>query len=86
MKQLLIAAFAVIFGAGMLQAAVIDVTSITGMWGNVQGAPATNAGQSGYRFTASSTPFTAVSSPFQLGVFTHNNFPIYAPSITGAFH
>jgi hypothetical protein len=51
------------------------------------GAPATSAGQSGYTFVGVAPP---TQGPFQedevfdLGTFTHNNFPIFAPSITSA--
>ena len=40
--------------------------------------------QSGYDFLAVTTPFDAVvdGSAFALGTFTHNNYPVYAPSLT----
>jgi hypothetical protein len=54
------------------------------------GEPATDAGQSGYRFAAASTPVNTTvvvdgaSATFNLGTFTHFNNPIFAPSITSA--
>ena len=51
-------------------------------WGN----PASNAGQSSYVFEASSDINVNVppDSLVTLGTFTHNNNPVYAPSITAA--
>lgn len=52
------------------------------------GAPATNAGQSGYEFESVFTPFDAEpdGNVFALGDFTHANNPIYAggQGISGA--
>jgi hypothetical protein len=53
--------------------------STTASWG----APATGNGQSSYNFTREPTPF--VIDPFvefDIGVFTHQNQPIFPPSIT----
>ena len=78
-------------------AATVVVDSITGTWDNVTGATVSGAGtdtiswgtstgegQSQYVFDATAVPITDPTSPFQLGTFTHNNNPIFPPSITGA--
>ena len=78
-------------------AATVVVDSITGTWDNVTGATVSGAGtdtiswgtstgegQSSYVFDATAVPITDPSSPFQVGTLTHNNFPIFPPSITGA--
>jgi hypothetical protein len=85
--------------AGAALATTVNVSSITGTWGNVTGAAATGVGtstiswgtpavsggqQSSYVFDAAITPINDASSPFFIGNFTHNNYPIFAPSITGA--
>ncbi len=51
------------------------------------GTPASGSGQSGYKFDGIAPPAQGPFSAgvvFDLGTFTHFNFPIYAPSITGA--
>jgi len=45
------------------------------------GIPA-DVSSSGYDFTAAPSPQADVGSPFHLGDFTHQNFPIYAPLLT----
>lgn len=48
------------------------------------GQPASSSGQSGYDFQASSD-FSATVPPggeFELGEFTHRNYPVYAPVVT----
>ena len=79
-------------------AASITVTDITGTWGNATGAavtgdgtdtiswgsPATSDGASSYNFEAANVPIVDPGSPFVIGDFTHNNFPVFPPSITGA--
>lgn len=93
-------AIAVCAFAVSASAATINVTGITGTWENVQGGgssvngegtsnlrfgdPATSAGQSGYDFVAQAVPFAPASNPFDIGVFSHLNFPVFPPSITGA--
>jgi len=99
MRNLMIAALAALsMGAISASAATVTVTSIEGTWDNVQGAtatgtgtssiswgsPASDDGQSSYSFDAAGVPIVNPGSPFLLGDFTHNNFPIFAPSITGA--
>ena len=48
------------------------------------GEPAGGGGQSGYDWSSTPTPFDVVadSGPFSLGVFVHQNFPIFAPVLT----
>lgn len=41
-------------------------------------------GKSGYNFTGLTVDAPLDGSSFLLGTFTHNNFPIFPPSITGA--
>lgn len=68
-------------GATGASATGIGTGSIT--WGT----PASGAGQSGYDFTNPSPLPTGIvpdGASFDLGAFTHNNNPIFAPSITGA--
>ncbi len=54
------------------------------------GDPATDAGQSGYDFDAAVTPFGIDVNPgdlsdlFTLGLFTHLNNPIFAPTLSSA--
>lgn len=51
------------------------------------GIPTTTGGpQSGYVFAGAAPPAFPVvaNTPFQLGTFTHNNNPIFAPSLTAA--
>ncbi|WP_414575401.1 THxN family PEP-CTERM protein [Anabaena sp. CCY 9402-a] len=60
---------------------VNGINTNTVSWGD----PATNSGQSSYVFNGENT-FTAPidGTDFLLGTFTHNNFPVFPPSITGA--
>lgn len=97
-------AVALAVSAVSVSAATVNISSVIGTWSDVDpnntvglsgvgtsaihwGTPATNAGQSGYSFTGLA-PQANVSSPFDVGVFTHNNFPISASptpsSISGA--
>lgn len=48
------------------------------------GQPASSSGQSGYDFQASSDFATDVppGGEFELGVFTHRNYPVYEPVVT----
>ena len=39
---------------------------------------------SSYDFDAAATPIDDAASPFYVGDFTHNNNPIYPPSLTSA--
>lgn len=56
-----------------------DTGSTTATWGTA----ATSGGRSSYNFTAEPTPFNIpVDTVFDLGTFTHRNFPIFPPSIT----
>jgi hypothetical protein len=48
------------------------------------GVPATNDGQSSYNFTGLSNGSLTVGQAFDFGTFTHNNFPIFAPSLESA--
>lgn len=64
-------------------------TTATGLGTNTisWGQPVTNAGQSRYTFDGAAPPQQGPFSEnevFTLGTFTHDNFPIFAPSITGA--
>lgn len=79
-------------------AASISVTGITGTWGNVIGGTSVagtgtsklrwgreSGDRSGYDFMALDVPFDPVGNPFDIGTFTHQNFPIPAgTSIQGA--
>jgi len=101
MKSIVIAMATVLsFAAVQASAAVVNITGITSSWtattgttasgiGTNQirwGAPATDAGQSGYNFMAATTPINniAPATAFDLGTFAHLNNPIFAPSITSA--
>ena len=97
---LTMATAAVVAFAGAASSATVTIDSITGTWGNVQGGgstvngegtssirwgqPATVNGQSGYDFVAANTPQVNPLSTFDVGEFTHLNWPIFAPSISGA--
>ncbi|PZQ97829.1 MAG: PEP-CTERM sorting domain-containing protein [Cereibacter sphaeroides] len=99
-KLLCIATTTAAFFAIAANAAVVDITGITGKWTATTGTsvddlnsdsirwgdPATSAGKSGYDFDAASTPINnvAADTSFDLGLFTHLNRPIYPPSITSA--
>lgn len=49
------------------------------------GIPVTPRLYSGYTFAATGVPFSPVAeSTFTFGTLTHNNFPIYAPSLSSA--
>ena len=49
------------------------------------GDPATNDGPSGYQFTNATTPFpVTIGTEFNLGTFTHFNFPVFPPSLESA--
>lgn len=50
------------------------------------GDPATNNGPSSYRFDGEAPPPVPVSlnTTFELGTFTHSNFPVFPPSLTSA--
>ncbi len=87
-----------------VSAATITVSDIVGTWASVSPGDTTNlngvgtneirwgtpvgAEQSGYRFEAVATPFNPVASPFEIGAFTHYNYPLWSDpqpnSITGA--
>jgi len=103
-KKLLIASAAVaLFAAGSVQAATIQLTSVSGIWTATNpGNPAVTGGgtneirwgnpanqqnqQSGYRFDGY-TPLPAnisENTDFDLGTFTHFNWPIYEPSLNTA--
>lgn len=76
----------------------VIVTEIDAEWTNVIGGQnvngvgtneirwgVTNGQQSGYIFQSSPVVFpVTVGTPFSLGTFTHNNFSIQTPGITGA--
>jgi len=72
--------------AGAWDSAVLtDASAATGLgtstisWGD----PVPGAGQSGYDFTANSTPIID-DNPFVLGTFTHLNYPVYGPTLKTA--
>ena len=87
------AAAAVSVIATTSSAVTVDLTSVSGIWQNVVtaggpaagvgtnviswGPQATPAGPSSYEFDAVSVPQNDVSSPFSLGKFFHNNFPVF---------
>ncbi|MBY5935986.1 THxN family PEP-CTERM protein [Marinobacter nauticus] len=103
-KKLLIASAAVaLFAAGSAQAAVIQLTGVSGIWTATNpvspavsgggtneirwGTPAIFGGQqSGYRFDGSAPPAVNVNEnvDFNLGTFTHYNWPIFEPSLNTA--
>lgn len=101
-KKLMVAgATAALLSAGTASAAVINLTSVTGIWTattpafpdvNGQGTseirwggPVSGGNQSGYRFDSAATPaLVAENVNFNLGTFTHFNYPVYAPSLTSA--
>ena len=103
-KKLLIASAAVaLFAAGSVQAATIQLTSVSGIWTATNpGNPAVTGGgsseirwgtpanqqnqQSGYRFDGSAPPAVNVNEnvDFNLGTFTHYNWPIFEPSLNTA--
>ncbi len=94
MKQIkLIAAAAIVaFSASTASAAVVTITSISGVWTNTlldNGGTAAGEGTSsitwgvgsnpsGYTFNAEPAPFVA-GNPFTLGEFQHLNFPVSQP-------
>jgi hypothetical protein len=94
MRKYLMAAAALLALAAPAQAAVINITGISGNWIDVdpngaatglntpaiQWGISTGFGQSGYTFTAAGTPINNVSpgDGLTLGTFTHNNQPIQA--------
>jgi hypothetical protein len=97
LKYILLAA--ILSASAAAHAAVVTVADITGTWTvtggtNVNGEgtdsvrwgnPATSNGQSGYDFDAVLTPFIVTESPFDVGLFTHLNWPIASgTSISGA--
>ncbi|MCI2400412.1 THxN family PEP-CTERM protein [Aliiroseovarius subalbicans] len=78
-------------------AATVSISSIEGVWQNSLlsdggtatgegtssiswGQPATNLGASGFSFTSSSTPIVN-DNPFEVGIFSHYNNPIYFTSL-----
>ncbi len=96
--NIIVASLCVWFPANQLMAQS-SVTSISGIWTdvdggrNVQGIGTssiswgyTNGSQSGYIFEPTSVAFPIeFGTPFELGTFTHNNFPIALRSgISGA--
>ncbi|MGP9831338.1 THxN family PEP-CTERM protein [Marinobacter sp. NSM] len=101
-KQLLVAgATAAMLSVGTASAAVINLTSVTGLWTATTpvfpdvtgqntneirwGVPASSGGQSGYRFDSAATPALVNEDvAFNLGTFTHFNYPIYEPALTSA--
>lgn len=97
-KSTLAALSAVLLTTAAIEAD-ISVTGIEGVWTDVQGGTNVNgigtnqikwgipadSQQSGYVFTPASVVFPVDANvPFDLGVFTHNNFPIYSAGITQA--
>ncbi|MED5466551.1 MAG: choice-of-anchor K domain-containing protein, partial [Pseudomonadota bacterium] len=103
-KKLLIASAAVaLFAAGSAQAAVIQLTGVSGLWTTTNpSGPAVSGGgtneirwgtpanqqnqQSGYRFDGSAPPAVNVNEniDFDLGTFTHFNYPITGTSLSNA--
>lgn len=62
-------------------------TAVSGVNTNViqWGDPATNNGPSGYEFFGASTPFDVDEEVnFDLGTFTHFNFPVFEPTLNTA--
>ena len=102
--KLLIASAAVaLFAAGSAQAAVIQLTGVSGLWTTTNpSGPAVSGGgtneirwgtpanqqnqQSGYRFDGSAPPAVNVNEniDFDLGTFTHFNYPITGTSLSNA--
>ena len=68
----------------------VAVANDTGTDGRVNtmswGDPATNSGQSGYIFEDREAPIAGIApeQQFEIGDFTHNNFPIHPPSLESA--
>lgn len=101
-KQLLVAgATAAMLSVGTASAAVINLTSVTGLWTATVptapdvtgqntneirwGNPVSGGNKSGYRFDSAATPALVTEEvSFNLGTFTHFNYPIYEPSLTFA--
>jgi len=98
-KVIATATAAVIMTATIAAAATVNIADISGVWTNVAptpgvtgsgtdtiswGDPATSAGQSSYVFDDAVTPINNAASPFYIGDFTHNNNPVYPPSLTSA--
>lgn len=92
-------ALALVSFASPGMAAVLNLTSISGVWQNtvtVGGGSASGEGTSaitfgntsgtpsGYTFNAAATPQNNVASPFSLGEFIHNNFVIFGGSLLSA--
>ncbi len=87
----------IVFTVGTATADIV-VTDIDGIWtdvvngSNVSGLNTnsiswgfTSGQKSGYVFQPSPVSFSVVpDTPFDLGTFTHNNFPIYSSGILGA--
>lgn len=48
------------------------------------GRPATDAGQSGYDYTAAAATSSQTDELFILGTFNHLNFPVFSPSLVSA--
>ncbi|MEM7076691.1 MAG: THxN family PEP-CTERM protein [Pseudomonadota bacterium] len=98
-KTLAIAGVCAAIASGS-SAAVVTLDSVVGVWQNTllsNGAAANNEGTSeitwgsdlgdglsGYEFNAVTGLPSVVGSPFDLGEFVHNNFPIGAPSLESA--
>lgn len=97
-KLMATACAALIASATLASAATVEISSITGSWQNTVtagGGTANGEGTSsitfgsgtstpsGYDFAATATPFTA-GNPFDLGVFTHNNFVIFGGALQSA--
>ncbi|MBN7769037.1 THxN family PEP-CTERM protein [Marinobacter daepoensis] len=103
-KNTMIASAAVaLFAAGSAQAALIELTSVTGTWTTTNpSAPTVTGGgtneirwgtpaniqnqQSGYRFDGSAPPTASVTEnvDFNLGTFTHFNWPITGTALSSA--
>ena len=102
-KILFASAAAALLSTSVAQAALIQLTSVSGQWTATNpsspdvsgggtneirwGTPTTNKGkQSGYRFDGAAGPAVNLSEniEFDLGTFTHFNWPIYEPSLETA--
>jgi len=102
-KTILAGAVCALFSAASANAALIQLTNVTGAWtATTPGSPAVSGGgtneirwgspanqqnqQTGYRFDGAAPPTVNVSENvnFNLGTFTHFNWPIYEPSLTSA--
>jgi hypothetical protein len=96
-------AMALTMAPAVASATTLNITSVTGEWTSTDpgippisqplpneirwGTPASNAGQSGYRFDGVAPPTQtgiAADTAFNLGTFTHFNNPIFSPSLESA--